>query len=173
MKEALTKTFMTCLLTNHGILNENKGVKRMQGGWTMVYAIIGFMILESLNVLLLYFDPGSKRGNGVGVFRAWEKSKKDPEIHAFVQYLVNWVAGTKLIFIALLLVILLTGTRTTQIFALAALIVSILSFYWRLYPMIKVMDKAGSIEPSGYSKTLGTMIAGFIAVFGLVLVLSL
>lgn len=139
----------------------------------MIYAMIGFIILESLNVMLLYFDPSSKRGNGVGVFRAWEKSKEDPEIHAFVQYLVNWVAGTKLIFIALLLVILLTGTRTTQLFALVALILSILSFYWRLYPMIKAMDKAGAIEPRGYSKTLGAMIAGFIAVFGLVLVFSL
>lgn len=139
----------------------------------MIYAIIGFLILECLNVMLLYFDPGSKRGNGVGVFKAWEKSKQDPEIHAFVKYLVNWVAGTKLIFIALLIVIMVTGTRTTQIFAVAALILSILTFYWRLYPMIKAMDEAGEIEPTGYSKTLGIMIAGFIGVFGLVLMLSM
>lgn len=135
----------------------------------MVYAIIGFLILECLNVLLLYFDPGSKRGNGVGVFTAWEKSKQDPDVHDFVKYLVNWVAGTKLIFIALLIVIVITGTRTTQIFAIAALILSILTFYWRMYPMIKRMDKAGAIQPKGYSKSLGAMIAGFIFVFGIVL----
>lgn len=139
----------------------------------MVYAIIGFLILECLNVLLLYFDPGSKRGNGVGVFTAWEKSKQDPDVHAFVKYLVNWVAGTKLIFIALLIVIVITGSRTTQIFAIAALILSILTFYWRLYPMIKKMDKAGTIQPKGYSKSLGAMIAGFIFVFGIVLFTAL
>jgi len=135
----------------------------------LVYAIIGFLILECLNVLLLYFDPGSKRGNGVGVFTAWEKSKQDPDVHDFVKYLVNWVAGTKLIFIALLIVIVITGTRTTQIFAIAALILSILTFYWRMYPMIKRMDNAGAIQPKGYSKSLGAMIAGFIFVFGIVL----
>ncbi|MCP4422370.1 MAG: hypothetical protein GY805_37655 [Chloroflexi bacterium] len=70
-------------------------------------AIILFILLESLNVLTLYFNPGSQMGNGLGVFNAWEKSKSDPEMHQFVRYLVFWVAGAKLIFIALLIVILL------------------------------------------------------------------
>ena len=52
-------------------------------------AIIAFLILEATNVLTLYFFPGSKYANGVGVFKAWEKSKQDPEIHNFVKYLVN------------------------------------------------------------------------------------
>ncbi len=56
-----------------------------------------FLILEMTNVLTLYFFPGSKYANAIGVFKAWEKSKADPEIHDFVKYLVNWVAGTKLI----------------------------------------------------------------------------
>ena len=34
-----------------------------------------FLILEATNVLTLYFFPGSKYANGVGVFKAWEKSK--------------------------------------------------------------------------------------------------
>lgn len=139
----------------------------------MSYAIIGFLILESLNVLLLYFVPGSKKGNGVGVFSAWEKSKQDPEIYAFVSYLVNWIAGTKLIFILLLIVIIATGTETTKRYAIAALIISILTFYWRLYPMIRKMDKAGTIEPKGYSKSLGLMIAGFVSIFGIVLFFAL
>ena len=39
-------------------------------------AIIIFVLLESLNVLTLYFDPGSQLGNGIGVFDAWERSRR-------------------------------------------------------------------------------------------------
>jgi len=76
---------------------------------------IGFLVLEAANVVALYFFPGSKYANGVGVFKAWEKSKSDPEIHNFVKYLVNWVAGTKLIFILLLIVILYMGDEQTLV----------------------------------------------------------
>ncbi len=51
-------------------------------------AIILFIILESLNILILYFAPGTQRGNGVGVFNAWERSKADPVMHQFIRYLV-------------------------------------------------------------------------------------
>lgn len=61
-----------------------------------------------------YFTPGTHRGNGLGVFNAYEKSKKDPEIHALVRYLINWVAGTKIIFIALLIVTLITGDNPSN-----------------------------------------------------------
>ena len=57
--------------------------------------ILLFILLELSNVLALYFAPGSKYANAVGVFTAWEKSKQYPEIHDFVKYLVYWVAGTK------------------------------------------------------------------------------
>jgi hypothetical protein len=50
--------------------------------------ILAFMVLEFSNILALYFAPGSKYANAVGVFSAWEKSKQDPEIHDFVRYLV-------------------------------------------------------------------------------------
>ena len=93
--------------------------------------IIGFLILEAANVITLYFFPGSKLANGVGVFKAWEESKQYPDIHNFVQYLVNWVAGTKLIFIFLLIVILYTGDHNTLLLTAVALIASILSFFWR------------------------------------------
>lgn len=132
-------------------------------------SIIIFIILESLSVLTLYFYPGSQRGNGVGVFNAWEKSKADPEIHQFIRYLVYWVAGTKLIFIALLIVILLTAEENTQLLTLIALIASVLSFFWRLYPIIKSQDAQGHITPPGYSQTLGIMIAGFIGLFAVAL----
>ncbi len=84
--------------------------------------MVGFIVLETLNVGMLYFTPGTRKGNGMGVFKAYEKAKADPEIFALLSYLVNWVAGTKLIFIALLLVILFTGDTNTQVFSIFALI---------------------------------------------------
>lgn len=139
----------------------------------IVIVIALFVLLESLNVLTLYFNPGSKVGNGVGVFDAWERSKADPEMHQFIRYLVYWVAGTKLIFIALLLVILFTGDTQTQQLTAVAMILSIASFFWRLYPIIRSLDKQNRITLPGYSKTLGVMIAAFIGVFVLALVGSM
>lgn len=104
-------------------------------------AIIIFIILESLNVVTLYFNPGSRMGNGLGVFNAWESSKADPEMHQFIRYLVNWVAGTKLIFIALLIVILLTAGESTQLLTVVAMIASISSFFWRLFPNLGTYDR--------------------------------
>lgn len=126
---------------------------------------IGFLILEISNVIVLYFFPGSKYANGVGVFKAWEKSKLDPEIHHFVRYLVNWVAGTKLIFILLLLVLLTTADEHQLIWMGVALAFSIASFFWRLFPLIRQMDRANEIEPANYSLILGWMIFAFIFVF--------
>jgi hypothetical protein len=108
-------------------------------------------------------------GNGLGVFDAWEQSKSTPEVHELVRYLVYWVAGTKLIFIALLLVILFTASENTQLLTVVAMIASISSFYWRLYPIVKSLDAQGQITPSGYSRTLALMIAGFIGLFAIAL----
>ena len=135
--------------------------------------LIIFGLLELLNVVLLYKAPGLRKGNSLGFFNAYEKSKEDPEIFALVSYLTNWVAGTKLIFIVLLIGILITGSPATKVFSIIALIFSILTFFSRLYPAIKVMDERGQITPPGYSRTLGTMIAGFVAVFALSLVIYL
>ena len=127
--------------------------------------LVGFGTLELLNVLTLYLAPGSRRGNALGVFRAYERSKRDPEVHALVRYLIDWVAGTKLIFIVLLIGIVLTGSPETKVFSGIALIFSILTFYSRLYPAITQMDAAGQIEPRGYSRTLAITIASFVVVF--------
>lgn len=133
-------------------------------------AIIIFIILESMNISILYFKPDSKMGNGVGVFKGFEESKKYPELHQFIKYLIYWVAGTKLIFIMLLLVILFTGSLTTKIWTMVALILSVLTYYWRLHPIIKNLDNLGEIQPKGYSKGLWLMIAGFISVFVVALI---
>lgn len=124
-----------------------------------------FLVLETLNVFLLYFFPGSKKGNGMGAFNAFEKSKAIPEVHALVKYLINWVAGTKIIFIALLVVIIIHGDLSLQLYSVLALIISISTFYWRLYPLMKSMDRENQISPKGYSKTLAIMIGTFLIVF--------
>lgn len=133
---------------------------------------IGFLILESANVIALYFFPSSKYANSVGVFKSWEKSKQDPEMHNFVKYLVNWVAGTKLIFILLLIVILLTSDHQTLILSGVAMLISISSFFWRLFPLIRKMDQDDQIEPKRYSAVLGWMILAFILVFLVAILLS-
>jgi len=127
--------------------------------------IVAFIVLETTNVAALYFFPGSKYANSVGVFNAWEQSKQDPEIHDLVKYLVNWVAGTKLIFILLLIVILVTADEQTLILTGAALVISIASFFWRLFPLIRKMDRDNQIDPKNYSAVLGWMILAFILVF--------
>ena len=127
--------------------------------------ILIFISLELANVTALYFAPGSKMANAVGIFTAWEKSKQYPEIHDFVKYLVNWVAGAKLIFLLLLAVIVIYADVNTQRMSLIALAIATVSFYWRLFPLIKKMDKKGEIDPKNYSVVLGIMIFVFIAVF--------
>jgi hypothetical protein len=127
--------------------------------------ILAFILLELSNVFALYFAPGSKYANAVGVFTAWEKSKQDPETHLFIRYLVNWVAGTKLIFLLLLAAIALFGNSDLQRISLAALSLATLSFYWRLFPLIKKMDQNGQIKPEKYSLVLAVMIAVFIIFF--------
>jgi hypothetical protein len=135
-------------------------------------AIIAFVIVETLNIAMLYFRPGSQLGNGIGIFNAYRKAEADPETGELVRYLVNWVAGTKLIFVALLVVILITGSHATKAYAVVALILTILSFFWRMYPAIARLDKDHQITPAGYSRTLGLMIAGFVGGLAAALVVS-
>jgi hypothetical protein len=128
-------------------------------------AIIIFVILESLNVMILYFKPDSKHGNGIAVFNTWEDSKGDESEHLFAEYMVYWVAGTKLIFIVLLLVVLITGSEMTKLFSVIAMVLSIATYFWKLHPIMKKLDALGKISPKGYSKTLGAMISGFLCMF--------
>ncbi len=136
-------------------------------------AIILFAVIETLNIGILYFRPGTRVGNGMGVFNTYRKSEADPETRELVRYLVNWVAGTKLIFVSLLVVIVLTGSQTTKALAIVALILSIASFFWRLFPAIVRLDRDGQITPRGYSRTLGIMIACFIGGLAAALVVFL
>lgn len=127
--------------------------------------IVGFVILESSNVIALYFFPGSKYANAVGTFRAFERSKQDPVVHDFVRYLVNWVAGTKIIFLLLLLIIVFTADTDTLLLTGIAMAVAVSTFFWRLFPLVRGMDREGQIDPPGYSRLLGLMIAAMVLVF--------
>ena len=60
----------------------------------LVIVIGGFLIMGSANVISLYFLPGSKFANGIGVFKAWEKSSKIPKCMIW-KYLVYWVMSLK------------------------------------------------------------------------------
>jgi hypothetical protein len=135
--------------------------------------ILIFLIFESLNILMLYFSPGMKMGNALGVFRAWDKAQADADMKSFAHYMAAWVAGAKLIFILVGVVIIIWGNIETQIATAAALVISISSFFWRLYPAIRKMDREGQIDPPGYSRTLLAMIAAFITGFLIVFIIGL
>ena len=132
-----------------------------------------FVFIEILNVIMLYFIPESKKGNGVGVFNDYHLLKKNEEVKDFVGYLINWVAGAKLIFIMIGIVVVIFGNFNTQLFTVVALIISILSFYWRLFPTIKKLDNADKISPKGYFKTLNYMILSFVIGFSIILIVSI
>lgn len=133
-------------------------------------AIILFCIMELGNVLILYFTPDLKIGNGVAILDSWRDAKENEYMELFTRYMAYWVAGVKLIFIVLLLVVLFTGTETTQIWAVVAMILSIATYFWKLHPIIKKLDVMGKISPKGYSKTLGRMITGFLVMFSIALI---
>ena len=91
--------------------------------------IVLFIIMEFANVMALYFNPDTKQFNGMGVFKAWHDLKDDERYGDVARYLVNWVAGAKLIFIALLIVILFFGGDQVKVLACGAMILSIASFF--------------------------------------------
>ncbi|MBT3190625.1 MAG: hypothetical protein HN736_01345 [Anaerolineae bacterium] len=127
---------------------------------TLQITLTVFALIETLNMLELYFLQNNCKFNGACIFSGWEKSKADPEVHALVRYLVNWLAGVKMIVIALVLVIVFTAPESTLLVTAIALIITIASFYWRLYPLLCSADKAGQLSPRGHSKRLSIMLAG-------------
>ncbi|MEX1377167.1 MAG: hypothetical protein AB1Z23_06800 [Eubacteriales bacterium] len=136
-------------------------------------AILVFIIIECLNVFTLYTNPGMKIGNGIGVFNAWHKAQEDEEMKDFVSYMSSWVAGTKLIFIMLGIVVIICGNFETQLATAAAMVISIASYFLKLNPLIKKMDSKDQISPKGYSKTLMYMILGFIVIFTIAFIIGL
>ena len=103
----------------------------------------------------------------MGVFSAWEKSKHYPEIHDLVRYLVYWVAGAKLIFLLLLGLIVAFADLSLQRLSLVALALATLTFFWRLFPLARKMDREGQLQPQKYSLVLGGLIMALIILFTL------
>lgn len=114
---------------------------------------------------MLYFKKDSTRANGLATFKAWEKSKSDPQVHDLVKYLANWVAGTKIFFLSLLTVIVVFGPPELHPWVLLAMIISIATFYIGLFPLVRKIDGEDMLVSKGYSKTLAGMITIFIIVF--------
>ena len=131
----------------------------------VIVAIAFFMLLELSNIFMLYFKKDATRANGVGVFKAWEKSKADPQVNDLVKYLINWVAGTKIFFISMLAVIMIFGSPDLHPWVLLAMVFSIATFYVGLFPLARKMDSEDMLIPKGYSKTLTGMITILILVF--------
>ena len=135
--------------------------------------ILVFCFIEFLNITILYWFPEFKFGNGVGIFKNYNNLKNDEKNKDFINYMVSWVAGTKLIFIIIGIVVVIFGNLETQIGTVIGLILSIMSFYYRLFPLIKKMDSENKIIPKGYSKTLNFMILSFVFMFLVSLVVYL
>ena len=127
---------------------------------TLQVTLLVFALIETLNMLELYFLQNNCKFNGACIFSGWEKSKADPEVHALMRYLINWLAGVKMIVIALVLVLVFTAPESTLLAATVALIITIASFYWRLYPALRKADKAGQLNPHRHSKRLSFMLMG-------------
>ncbi len=128
-------------------------------------AIMAFVLMEVSNVIILYFFPSFKYGNGVAVFNNLTPYVTDKNLSLFARYMINWVAGTKLIFIMLLLVILLTGAEDIKVYSLIVMILSIATYFVGLHPIMKKLDENNMITPRGYSKTLFINILIIIIVF--------
>jgi len=134
-------------------------------------SILLFILLETSNVIVLYFKPDFKKANGVGFFKAYKELDKNSKEYDLVNYLIKWVAGTKLIFIFLGLIIVLFGSIELQQLAVIVFIITISTFYFKLYPIIRDIDNKGDLEPIGYSKILGITIMIFMIVFMMSLVI--
>jgi len=132
--------------------------------------IIIFAGLELCNVFLMYFKPESKKANAMGVFDRFVHLSSDDPNRDLIYYLVNWVAGTKLIFISLIIMLAIFADEKLKIMTIFVLILSIISYFWRLSPLIKKMDGEGLISPKGYAKTLDIMIGSFVFIFSGVLI---
>ena len=134
-------------------------------------AILIIVVMELSNILVMYFKPNFKYGNSMNTFKQWYKAQeKEPE-RLFVKYMVNWVANCKLIFLALLVVVVLFGNKIIAVCAVIATIVSIGIYFVSLHPIIKKLDEMGEIQPKGYSKTLALTIGAFMVMFSAALVL--
>lgn len=138
---------------------------------TLQVTLLVFAGIEILSVLELYFMQDRCMFNGAAMFSGWEISKEVPEVHGMVRYLVNWVAGMKLIVVGLLVVLAFTAPMQVLVYVGVALILAVASFFWRMFPIACKFDRYGFIQPKGRARVLGAMVGGLeLLLIGAVLV---
>ena len=132
-----------------------------------------FLLLETLNIIVLYRKPDMKQGNGLGIFKVLEDIDKQDRVYQLFRYLTTWIANAKVIFVALGITVVIFGDEVVQLHAALAFVFSILMFYFTLYPILKKLDDKGEIFPVGYSKTLAYTILSFVLtfIFGIIIYL--
>ena len=118
-----------------------------------------FIVIETLNILELYFDQDRDVFHGVSFFTGWEKSKENEECNLLLQYFVNWVAGIKLIVVMVLGVLIFMASDQVLIGVAIVLVVAIASFYWRMWPLLVKMNRKGYIIPGNRSTQLMVMLS--------------
>ncbi len=123
-----------------------------------------FVFLELSNIIIIYMKPDFKYGNGLAVFKDWNQ-EQDESTMLFKKYMANWVAGSKLIFVVLLIVIVVYGNDTIKLASLLVMIPAIATYYIKLHPLIKKLDSLGRVQPKGYANTLIAMISTFLLMF--------
>lgn len=131
----------------------------------LTIAMSAFLLLEISNVFVLFFAPDSPQVHGMGMFPVWEKIKKDVNMYNLVRYFTFWVAGSKLILIVLLVIVLVMGTPMMKVIAGYVTGLSMLPFYWGLFPTMKKIDENDQVEPKGFAMRLGFTITMFILMF--------
>lgn len=124
-----------------------------------------FLVLEVLNILVLYRKPEMKEGNGLGIFKVLDEIEPGNQVHQLIRYLTNWIANAKFIFVSLGIVVVIFGDEVVQFHAALALAFSIMMFYITLYPILKKLDQEGQLAIKGYSKTLAYTILSFFLTF--------
>ncbi len=135
--------------------------------------ILVFILLETVNVIVIYFKPDFKYANGMYAFKTWDKCQQSEDLKLFSRYMANWVAGSKIVFILLLAVILFTATEVVKVHAAIVMAPAIATYYIKLHPIIRKLDKLGQLRPRGYSKILILMITGFISMFAVAVVITI
>lgn len=135
-------------------------------------ALIIFIVLEVSNVIVMFFFNETTIANGVGVFKKFTE-QDDPETKDLIKYLIYWVAGTKVIFIALLIVIIFLGSMLLKQVAVVALVLSISLFYWKMFPLAKRIEGNNGIKTKNYSRNLALIIGLFILMFIIALLMTI
>jgi hypothetical protein len=135
-------------------------------------SILIFIIIETGSVLTLYFNPAFKYGNGLGVFKAFEKSKEIEDVHKLIRYLANWVANVKVIVIFTAAVIINIASEQVQLYYAIAMAISFLFYFITMYPIIAKMDKQNKLTIKRYSLIISGVVLALIVFYAVSILIA-